>query len=182
MSETSAPTAAVLVIDLQTGMFNGVLEPVIHDADTLVARTRAVVDWARSTGRPVAFVRHDGPTGDPLAPGEPGWPVWPPLGQAEAEPTFSKTVGDAFSQPALGAWLDGLAAEEVILLGAQSEHCVAATTHGALARGLKVTVVGDAHSTWPWNGETAETIIARQNHAFTAAGATVTTAEALTAS
>jgi nicotinamidase-related amidase len=57
---------------------------------------------------------------------------------------------------------------------------VAATTGGALARGLKVTVVGDAHSTWPWNGETAEEIIDRQNRAFAEAGAKVVTTAELT--
>ena len=135
MSDAPSANAAVLVIDLQTGMFNGVLEPVIHDADRLTERTRAVLAWARGSGRPVAFVRHEGPAGDPLARGEPGWPVWPALGQADGEPTFEKTVGDAFSDPSLGDWIAARGAQEVILLGAQSEHCVAATTGKARWRG-----------------------------------------------
>ena len=49
-----------------------------------------------------------------------------------------------------------------------------------MARGLKVTVVGDAHSTWDWNGETAAQIIARHNAAFETAGARVVTTGALT--
>jgi nicotinamidase-related amidase len=179
--ETPGAAAAVLVIDLQTGMFDGVFGPPIHGADTLVARVRTVVDWARRSGRPVAFIRHDGEQGDPLAPGEPGWAVWPALGQADDEPTFAKSVGDAFSQPALAGWIAGQGADEVVLLGAQSEHCVAATIQGALARGLKVTVVADAHSTWDYSGETADQIIARQNQAFKAAGARMVTTQALTA-
>jgi nicotinamidase-related amidase len=177
-----APDAAapVIVIDLQTGMFNGVFEPPIHDADGLTERVRAVIAWARRKGRKVAFVRHDGPKGDPLAPGEPGWAVWPALGQAADEPTFAKQVGDAFSNPALGEWVSGLGAGEVVLLGAQSDQCVTATTNGALQRGLKVTVVSDAHSTWDWGGETADQIIARCNAAFAAAGATLASTEALT--
>ena len=173
--------APVLVIDLQTGMFDGVHEPPIHDAETLVARTRAVTAWARASGHPVAFVRHDGPGGDPLARGQPGWPVWPALGQAEGEPTFDKSVGDAFSNPELGAWITGLGAEEVVLLGAQTDHCVAATCKGALAAGLKVTVVADAHGTWDYGGETAPQIIARHNAAFAQAGARVVTTAELTA-
>jgi hypothetical protein len=39
-------TAPVIVIDLQTGMFDGKLEPVIHGAEALVAKTRAVLIWA----------------------------------------------------------------------------------------------------------------------------------------
>ncbi len=174
------PNAPVIVIDLQTGMFDGVFEAPIHDADALVERTRRVIDWARRSGRKVAFVRHDGAPGDPLAPGKPGWAVWPPLGQAPDEPTFSKSVGDAFSNPALATWVEDQGAKEVVLLGAQTDQCVAATVKGALACGLAVTVVGDAHGTWDWNGETADQIIARHNASFATAGATVIAAEALT--
>ncbi len=176
MSDALAP---IIVIDLQTGMFNGVLEPPLANAGTLVPNAKAIIAWARATGRPLAFVRHDGPKGDPLAPGEPGWPVWPELGQAADEPTFGKSVGDAFSNPDLSAWVGD--AREVVLLGAQTENCVADTLQGALARGLKVTVVGDAHGTWDWGGETAADIIARKNKDFAAAGATVVGVAGLTA-
>lgn len=172
--------AAVLVVDLQTGMFDGVLEPPIHEASAIADRTRAVTGWARRTGRKVAFVRHDGPPGDPLAPGASGWPVWPPLGQAADEPTFSKRVGDAFSNPALGDWLDREGAKGVILLGAQTDHCIAATVGGALARGLAVTVVGDAHSTVAFGDETVPDIIQRHNKQFRDAGAKVVATAELT--
>lgn len=178
---TQSPKSAVLVVDLQTGLIDGVAEPPIHDAPQVIERTKSVIAWARQGRRKVAFVRHDGPAGDSLAPGKPGWPVWPALGQAADEPTFSKSVGDAFSQPALGDWLDAQGADELILMGAQSDFCIAATLEGALRRGLRVTVVGDAHSTCDSGGETAATIIARQNRAFEAAGATVTNAAELTA-
>ena len=177
MTETASNTP-VIVVDLQTGMFDGIAEPPIHDAERVVDNTRAVIAWARRTGRKVAFVRHDGAPDDPLAPGKPGWPVWPALGQAEGEPTFSKSVGDSFSNPALGDWVAD--APQVVLLGACSDQCIAATVKGALARGLGVTVVGDAHSTWPYGGETAAQIIERHNREFDAAGAQVVTTAALT--
>ena len=175
-----ADAAPVIVIDLQTGMFDGAVEPPIHDAAGLVARVRAVMDWARRTGRPIAFIRHDGPKGDSLAPGAPGWPVWPALGQAGDEPTFAKNVGDAFSNTALGQWVSDLGAEEVVLLGAQTDQCVAATVTGAVKAGLKVTVVSDAHSTWDLQGETAEEIIARHNAAFARSGVNLVTTRSLT--
>jgi nicotinamidase-related amidase len=175
-----APLAPVIVIDLQTGLFDGVFEPPLHGAAEIEANARAVLAWARRAGRPVAFIRHDGDPSDPsLAPGKPGWPVWPAIGQAEGEPTFSKSVGDAFSNPALGAWVGD--ADEVILLGAQSDHCVAATVKGALGRGLAVTVVEDAHSTMDTAEATAAEIIARENRAFAEAGVRLTPAAALTA-
>jgi nicotinamidase-related amidase len=181
MSEHSpADTVPVIVIDLQTDMFDGANQPPIHGADGLVASARAVMAWARDTQRPVAFVRHDGPAGDTLAPGAPGWPVWPALGQADDEPTFGKSVGDAFSNPAFARWIADQGAGEVVLLGAQTDHCVAATVKGAIEAGLKVTVVSDAHSTWDTASETADEIIARHNAAFAAAGANLVSTGSLT--
>jgi nicotinamidase-related amidase len=53
-----ADTAPIIVIDLQTGMFDGAVEPPIHDSAGLVARVRAVMEWARRVRRKIAFVRH----------------------------------------------------------------------------------------------------------------------------
>jgi nicotinamidase-related amidase len=174
--------APLVVVDLQTNMFDGRVEPPIHDAPVIAERTRSLIDWARRDGRKVAFIRHDGPVGDPLAPGEPGWPVWPELGQAKDEPTFSKTVRNAFSNPAFGEWVAAQGAGEVVLAGAQTDFCIAATVKGALAEGLAVTVVSDAHSTLDAEGETAAEIVARHNAAFAEDGATLVTTQTLTES
>jgi len=174
-----AGNAPIIVIDLQTGMLDGVLEPPLAGSAGLVDRARAVIEWARRTGRRVAFVRHDGAKGDSLAPGAPGWPVWPALGQAKDEPTFAKSVGDAFSNPDLGRWVAEQGAGEVVLLGAQTDQCVAATVAGAIAAGLTVTVVSDAHGTWDYGGESADQIIARHNAQFAAAGANLATTSSL---
>ncbi len=179
--QTISPTAAVLVIDLQTAMFDGVLMPPLHDADVLVNRVHRILGWARASGRKIAFIRHEEPDGEPLAKGAPGWPIWPALGQAADEPIFPKSAGDAFTEPTLGAWLKEIGAESVILLGAQTDHCVAATAKGALAHGFAVTIASDAHSTWDWGGETAEQIIVRHNASFAADGATLVTTEGLLA-
>jgi len=174
-----SPRAPLVVIDLQTVMFDGSAGGTIHDAGGMVERVRTLLSWARASGRKVAFIRHDGPEGDPLAPGAAGWPVWPALGQLADEPTFSKSVGDAFSNPEFGTWVREQHADEVLLLGAQSDYCVAATVKGALAGGLAVTVVSDTHSTVDAEGETAAGIIARKNAEFAAAGARLVDARTL---
>lgn len=163
--------APLLVIDLQSEMFGEGAMPAMCEAEAIAGRVRALLARARAEGRKVAFIRHDGRAGDSLAPGEAGWKVWPGLGQLADEPTFAKQVGDAFSNPALGRWLAGQGAEAVVLLGAQTEHCVAATVRGALAAGLGVSVVEDAHGTWDSATETAAAIVARHNAAFAEAGA-----------
>lgn len=173
MSETAQ--SPVIVVDLQTGMFDGKVGPPLHDADGIVRRVRAILEWARKSGRPVAFIRQNSAKGDQLEPGAPGWNIWPALGQASDEPVFDKTVENAFSNPDLLPWVG---ADEVIVIGAATGHCVASTVGGAMTAGLKVTVVSDAHST----GDSAEAagIIAAHNVAFAKAGArVVTTAELL---
>lgn len=176
-----ADSAPLIVIDLQTGMFDGHVEPPIHDSTAIAQRVRQLLAWARETGRPIAFIRHDGPEGDPLAPGQPGWPVWPELGQAAEEPTFSKSVASAFSNPAFGQWVADKGAGEVILAGAQTDHCVAGTVKGAMDAGLKVTVVSDAHSTLDMPQEPASAIITRHNAAFAKDGVHLVTTQALVA-
>ena len=69
-----------------------------------------------------------------------------------------------------------------MLAGAQTDFCIAGTVKGALAEGLAVTVVSDAHSTLDTPDATAAEIIARYNADFTDAGATLVTTKALTGS
>jgi len=170
---------AVVVIDLQLGMMDGVAIPPFHDHEGMIARTQAVLAWARAEGLPVIFIQHDGEADDALARGKPGWAIHPAIAPIEGEAVLNKTVGDAFAETDLAARLEALGTRQVILLGAQTDQCVNATFHGAAARGLEITVVGDTHSTWDWDGETAEQIIARYNGLFRATGASVVTAAEL---
>jgi nicotinamidase-related amidase len=108
--------------------------------------------------------------------------VWLALGQAEDEPTFAKSEGNSFSNAALTEWVTSHGSDEVVLVGAQTDQCVAATVTGARKAGFRVTVVSDAHSTWDFGGETAEEIIARYNAAFASAGVNLVTTQSLTVS
>lgn len=170
---------AVIVIDLQTAMMDGVAFGPIHDHERIIANTNRLTDWARAKGQPVAYVRHDGAAGEHIARDAPGWPIYPAIAPQDGEPIFEKTVGDAFAQTHLADWLRARGADEVILLGAQTDECVAATCRGALGHGFRVTIAADAHSTVGWNGETAAEIIARHNKLFAELGARVETVEAL---
>lgn len=166
MTEMPAANAPVLVIDLQTGMFTG--SSPLHDGAGLTQRVREVLAWARRTGRQVAFIQQNSEPGDQLAPGAPGWPIWPALGQAADEPTLGKTEKNAFTSAAVREWVAEAGTDEVIVVGGATNHCIAATVGGAIATGLKVTVISDAHAT---GGKDAPQIIADHNAAFAAAGA-----------
>jgi nicotinamidase-related amidase len=173
------PNAPVIVVDLQTGMFDGRVAPPLHDAEGLVARVRKILSWARRTGHGVAFMQQNSPPPDQLSPGQPGFPIWPALGQAEGEPTFAKMVENSFTSAELRRWVRETGTDEVIVIGAATNHCVKSTVRGAVEEGLKVTVVSDAHSTG--GRSTAPRIIAEHNEAFLAAGARLVTTDELTA-
>jgi len=172
---------AVIVIDLQIAMTNGVQFPPVFDHERILANTNRMTAWARSSGAPVVYVRHDGKPGEALARGEPGWPIHPDIAPLEGEPIFEKTVGDAFAETSLADWLRERDVDQVILLGAQSDECVNATCRGALERGFSVTIAADAHTTVDWNGETAAQIIDRHNRLFAELGARVETVAGLVA-
>ena len=172
---------ALVVIDLQTAMLDGVMFPPMFEHEALLTRVAGLLAAARRAGAPVAFVRHDGDPGEPLARGARGWPIHPAITPLEGEPIFEKTVGDAFAQTDLAGWLIARDAGEIVLMGAQTDFCVNATFGGAKARNLPIAIVADAHSTWPSNGETAAQIIARYNAAFAEGGARLTSADALMA-
>ena len=170
---------AVIVVDLQTGMMDGVKFPPLHEHERILANTNRMTGWARARGAPVAYVRHDGEAGEALERGAPGWPIHPAITPKDGEPIFEKTVGDAFEETTLADWLRERDIDQVILLGAATDQCIAATCRGALDRGFNVTVVSDAHSTMDWNGETADQIIARHNKQFVELGARIETVAGL---
>ncbi|MGE5372757.1 MAG: cysteine hydrolase family protein [Solirubrobacterales bacterium] len=57
---------------------------------------------------------------------------------------LTKTVGDAFSNPALSALLAENQVNALYLVGLDGEYCVHNTARGALNRGYKVHIVTDA--------------------------------------
>ncbi|KAJ3115156.1 Cysteine hydrolase [Physocladia obscura] len=178
MSQRKETKVAVIVVDMQTAMLEAGSAVRLDGSEQLVAKAQQVLAWARAAeGAAVCFVRHDdAEAGAALAPDSPGWRVLDALGQRAAEPTFAKSVGNAFSNPALGAWVG---ARPVLLLGAQSDMCVDATATAALALGLKVAVVSDAHGTVAYGGSTANQIIALHNAKWRDAGAVLVSADDL---
>jgi nicotinamidase-related amidase len=89
---------------------------------------------------------------------------------------LDKTTCDTFVSTHLGEELDALGVRRVVITGLQSEYCIRETTLGALARGLEVTLVQDAHSTYDGRQRKAREISAAVNAEF-AERAAVTPAE-----
>jgi nicotinamidase-related amidase len=166
--------AALLVIDVQVNMFDP--SHAVASADGLLARVRSLVTRARTAGAPVVFVRNCGGPEDPDVHGTPGWELHPTLQPGPGELVLDKTTCDTFVSTHLGEELDALGVRRVVITGLQSEYCIRETTLGALARGLEVTLVQDAHSTYDGRQRKAREISAAVNAEF-AERAAVTPAE-----
>jgi nicotinamidase-related amidase len=154
---------ALVVIDLQTAVFEDPAGPPVFDAATLLANARALVDAARSGGVPVVYVQHCGRAGDEFEEGRPGWYIYEPIAPRPGEPVVRKHESDAFAGTELQEVLESLSVRSLVITGAQSEHCVAATCRRAVQLSYEVILASDGHSTWASTTQTAPEIIAEQN-------------------
>jgi nicotinamidase-related amidase len=145
--EMFAPAqTAVLVIDVQTGLFSK--DPAPLDAEAVIARINEVTSRARSAGAPVVIIRHDGePGGDFLEPGTEDSKLHPKLQVEASDLRIRKTTNDAFYQTDLESALRSRRITTVLLTGYATEFCVDATLRNAVSKDFGVVVVADAHTT-----------------------------------
>src|SRR5437762_13135880 len=73
-----------------------------HDAAALVTRLNRLAGDIRDRRGTVIFIQHDGPSGDPHHPDEPGWHLLPELDARPGDTVVRKKSCDAF----LGTGLD----------------------------------------------------------------------------
>ncbi|NKI97074.1 cysteine hydrolase family protein [Rhizobacter sp. SG703] len=163
-------TQALLVIDLQTGAFDGVKCDPIDAGDRLLDRAAELLDAARAAGLPVLHVQHGEPQGV-LVKGTPQWQLHPAVAALPGEACVEKQAWSAFENTALDALLRESGVRRLLVCGLQSEVCVTHTSQAALTLGYEVTLASDAHGTWPDATSSADEIIARQNTALAALGA-----------
>jgi nicotinamidase-related amidase len=147
---------ALLLVDAQVNMFDP--ENPVAGAEELLARLTSLLAKARAIRMPVVFIRNCGGLNAPDRRDTPGWEIQPDLAPVGGELVFDKTTRDAFASTGLGEELLKRGIQRVVIAGLQSDHCIRATTLGALGRGLQVTLVSDAHSTYPAGGKLARDI------------------------
>ena len=137
---------AVLVIDVQTGLF--CTEPAPFEAEAVVARINAVMAKARRAGSPVIFIQHDGePGGENVVPFTEGWKLHPKLDVHPGDLVIRKTTCDAFYGTSLEAELRSRGITTLLLMGYATDFCVDATLRNAASKDFAVIVVADAHTT-----------------------------------
>jgi nicotinamidase-related amidase len=153
---------ALLVIDMQVGLFHGPQAP--FEGERVLANINTLIVAARAAGAPVVVVRHTGPEGSPIAAGSALWQVLPELGVDVHQDHFvDKTRPSCFFNTGLAEWLDDAGVGELVICGMKTDYCIDSTGRLAGDLGFKAVLVADAHTTMDSPVLDAAAIIAHHN-------------------
>jgi nicotinamidase-related amidase len=161
-------TTALLIIDLQRGMFEAGDTP--HEGEAVLSRVARLAERARAEGVPVLHVRHAGDAGDALEKGTPGFEIHPQVAPKSGEPVITKTRCSAFFNTPLRDELARRGIDRLVVAGMQTEYCVDTSCRAAADLGYKVTLVRDGHSTFDNGVLPAEKIVAHHNRTLGGGG------------
>lgn len=151
--------SAVLIIDVQCGLFNGNPEP--FEAEEVVERINSVTSRAKAAGIPVFFIQHE-QAGGLLEYKNENWKLHPGLKVENSDFRIRKTTPDSFLRTDLEKILTSIGIKKLIICGYASEFCIDTTVRSAAASGYSVQLVSDAHTTHDKTHASAKAI--RQHH------------------
>lgn len=154
---------ALLIVDVQLGMFDSPIIPPVYAGDALLSRISDLIVKARAAEAQVIYVQHSGEEGHPLEHGTLGWQVHPLIAPLENDLVVSKRTPDSFHETSLAGELEARRIRHLVLTGIQTDYCVDTTCRRAFSLGYKVTLASDAHSTWDTDVLTARQIIDHHN-------------------
>ena len=168
------PNTALLIVDVQNDVVGHA-----YNRDVVVGNIAALVASARTNGVAVVWVQHND---SELVRGSDGWQYVPELTPLADEPIVHKSYNDAFEETTLEAALAPLGVGRLVIVGAQTEWCIRATLHGAIARGYDALLVSDAHTTNDMSASIPATLIIELTNTYwqwhSAPGRTAGTANA----
>lgn len=131
--------AALVVIDVQKAVMEKAWQ-----RDAVISRIATLIDRARREDVPVIFVQHED---EELIPGSDAWAFVDAFSPKDGEAVIAKQYPDSFEETDLAATLNSLGVSHLVIAGAQTDACIRATTHRALAEGYDMTLVEDCHTT-----------------------------------
>ena len=118
------PTAALLVIDVQLGMFESPLLTPVHNADKLVPVISGVIARAREAEVRTIYIQHCGGKGHPLEEGTPQWQIHPAIRPRRGDPVVQKRFSDSFQETELQEVLQSSLTGRLFIVGIQTDFCV----------------------------------------------------------
>ncbi|QNH77920.1 cysteine hydrolase [Pseudomonas protegens] len=158
----SNPKRALLVIDMQVGLFNGPDKP--YKREQTLENINQLIRRARQAGAPIFAVRHTGPADSPIAAGSPLWQLLPTLEvDEELDCVLDKTRPSCFVGTGLAERLQEAQVKELVIVGMKTQYCVDATCRAACDLGFAALLVEDAHTCMDTPVLGAKKIIAHHN-------------------
>lgn len=151
--------SAVLVIDVQRGLFDGSPRPYL--ADEVIRNINNVTEYARTSNIPVVFIQHE-KISTTLEYGTEGWQLQSDLIVSEHDIFIRKTTPDSFLKTNLEETLKKIGVTNLLVCGYASEFCVDTTIRRAGGLGYSIELIADAHTTHDKNHATALQI--REHH------------------
>lgn len=164
MEDKMQSSCALLVIDVQKGLFNKKIP--IYKADILLSNINLLVSTAHQKQIPVIYIQHA--NDNTLAYGSEDWKFHPAIQPAKEDEVVHKNHGNAFEETNLQKILQSKSVNCLIITGLVTHGCVKATSLGALDLGYKVILVEDAHSNY---SKDAPDLIIKWNDKLKIAGA-----------
>lgn len=138
---------AVVVVDLQNEYLPTGKLP-LRNVESAIENAAKVIEGARAKGEPVIHIRHEFPGEAPFFnPGTTGVEIIPAVAPQPGETVIVKNHPNSFRDTELKQVLDEQGIEEVVIVGAMSHMCIAATSRAATDFGYDATVVEDACAT-----------------------------------
>ncbi|NIE66369.1 cysteine hydrolase family protein [Burkholderia sp. Ax-1719] len=177
MQARASSRRALLIVDMQVGLFNG--NPPPYQGARVLANINALIARAREAGAPVYAARHTGPAGSPLAPDSELTKLVSGLDVDAARDTvFVKTRPNCFIGTELRQWLADAGVNELAIAGMKTEYCVDTTCRAALDLGLRAVLIEDAHTTVDTPEMDARAMIAHHNRTLNGPFVSLARAEA----
>lgn len=168
MASSTSSRTALLIIDMQVGLFNGPEKP--YEGERVLHNIQQLIRQARTTGAPIFAVRHTGPAGSPIEAGSAFWQLLPALELDPALDTlFDKTRPSSFFGTRLAHQLTEAGIKELVIVGMKTQFCVDTTCRVAVELGFDVTLVADAHTCMDTPQLSARMIIEHHNATLGAA-------------
>jgi nicotinamidase-related amidase len=137
---------AVVVVDLQNEYLPTGKLP-LHELDVAVENAAKVIQNARAKGEPVIHIRHEQPGAPFFVPGSQGVEIIPAVAPKQGETVIVKNHPNSFRDTELKKVLDDAGVDQVVIVGAMSHMCIAATGRAATDFGYDTTIVEDACAT-----------------------------------
>jgi nicotinamidase-related amidase len=146
VSNSLRSVQALIVVDMLAAFVSGA--EAVPAAAGLLVKVKDLIRRARETDALVVQLQNDGPPGSPDEPHTPGWKLFLPARERDAEYVIRKRTDDGFHETELSSLLTERAVRHVAVCGVMSEMCVSATTRSALNLGYHVVLPHDGHATY----------------------------------